>query len=340
MEYRNLGQSGLKVSPLCLGTMLFGGLTSDKEAARIVDSLRETGINFIDTADSYMNGESERVVGPLIKRDREEWVLATKAGNKLGPGIHEGSLSRKWLMYAIDCSLERLDTDYVDIYYLHHDDKSTPLDETVVAMGDIVAEGKARYWGFSNYRGWQIAEMVRLCDELGVVRPIIAQPYYNAFKRTPEMEYLPACAHYGIGVAPYSPLARGVLTGKYQPGKAPPKESRAGRKDAIIMATEYDEESLIKAQTIKAHAEKRGMTAGEFAILWVLNNELVTSVIAGARTFEQWQGYLSALDHEFTTDDEALVDSLVAPGFQSPAGYVPASHPFRGRRPRPGAACT
>ena len=336
MQYRNVGKSGLKVSPLCLGTMLFGGLTSDKEAARIVDSLRETGINFIDTADSYMNGESERVVGPLIKRDREEWVLATKAGNKLGPRIHEGSLSRKWLMYAIDCSLERLDTDYVDIYYLHHDDKSTPLDETVVAMGDIVAEGKARYWGFSNYRGWQIAEMVRLCDELGVVRPIIAQPYYNAFKRTPEMEYLPACAHYGIGVAPYSPLARGVLTGKYQPGKAPPKESRAGRKDAIIMATEYDEESLIKAQTIKAHAEKRGMTAGEFAILWVLNNELVTSVIAGARTFEQWQGYLSALDHEFTTDDEALVDSLVAPGFQSPAGYVPERHPFTGRWPRTG----
>ncbi len=139
MDYRNVGKSGLKVSPLCLGTMLFGGLTSDKEAARIVDNLRETGINFIDTADSYMDGESERVVGPLIKRDREEWVLATKAGNRRGPGIHEGGLSRKWLMYAIDCSLERLDTDYVDIYYLHHDDKSTPLDETVAAMGDIIA---------------------------------------------------------------------------------------------------------------------------------------------------------------------------------------------------------
>ena len=336
MEYRNVGKSGLKVSPLCLGTLVFGGLTDDKEAARIVDNLRETGINFIDTADSYTDGEAERVVGRLTKHDREEWVIATKTGNKRGPGVHQGSLSRKWLLHAIDLSLASLETDYVDIYYLHHNDTSTPLDETVAAMGDIVAEGKARYWGFSNYRGWQIAEMVRLCDELGAPRPIIAQPYYNAFKRTPEIDYLPACAHYGIGVAPYSPLARGVLTGKYMPGESPPKESRAGRKDAMIMAAEYDEESLVKAQTIKAHAEKRGMTAGEFALLWVLNNELVTSVISGARTFEQWQGYLSALDHEFTAEDEALVDSLVAPGFQSPAGYVPERHPFTGRRPRSG----
>ena len=336
MEYRNVGKSGLKVSPLCFGTMQFGGLTDEKEAARILDNLRETGINFLDTADSYMDGESERVVGRLTKHDREEWVIATKAGNQRGPGVHQGSLSRKWLLNAIDYSLERLDTDYVDLYYLHHNDPATPLDETVAVMGDIVAEGKARYWGFSNYRGWQVAEMVRLCDEFGAPRPVIAQPYYNAFKRTPEIDYLPACAHYGIGVAPYSPLARGVLTGKYRPGKTPPKESRAGRKDAMIMATEYDEDSLVMAQTIKAHAEKRGMTAGQLALLWVLNNELVTSVVAGARTYEQWQGYLGALDHEFTAVDDALFDSLVPPGFQSPARYVPERHPFTGRRPRAG----
>ena len=336
MEYRNVGKSGLKVSPLCFGTMLFGGLTKEKEAARMVDNMRETGVNFLDTADSYMEGESESVVGRLVKRDREEWVIATKAGNRRGPGVHQGGLNRKWLLHAIDLSLERLGTDYVDIYYLHHNDPSTPLDETVAVMGDVIAEGKARYWGFSNYRGWQIAEMVRLCDELGTPHPVIAQPYYNAFKRTPEIDYLPACAHYGIGVAPYSPIARGVLTGKYPPGKAPPKESRAGRKDAMIMSAEYDEDSLVMAQTIKAHAEKRGMTAGQFALLWVLNNELVTSVIAGPRTFEQWQDYLGALDHEFTADDEALVDSLVPPGFQSPARYVSPRHPVTGRRPRSG----
>ena len=336
MEYRNVGHSGLRVSPLCFGTMLFGGLTDRKTAERIVESLRENGVNFIDTADSYMEGKSERVVGKLVKRDREEWVLATKAGSKRGPGVHEGRLNRKWLLRAIDASLERLDTDYVDIYYLHHDDPETPLAETVAAMGDVIADGKALYWGLSNYRGWQVSELVRLSDELGVPRPVIAQPYYNILKRMPEIDYLPACGHYGIGVAPYSPVARGVLTGKYPPDAEPPADSRAGRDDAMIMDAEYHRDSLVVAQKIKAHAEARGMTAGQFALLWVLNNTLVTSVIAGARTFEQWRDYLGALDHAFTAEDEALVDSLVPPGFQAPPDHVSARHPYTGRRPRTG----
>ena len=221
MLYRNIGTSGLNVSPLCYGTMLVGGVTDARMAGRILDSARKHGVNFIDTADSYMDGESERVIGKLIKVDRHEWVVATKVGATLGPGIHDGTLSRKWMPRAIEASLRRLGTDYVDIYYLHHNDPTTPLEETVAAIGDVVADGKALHWGFSNYRGWQIGELVRLADELGVPRPIVAQPYYNIMKRTPEVDYLPACGHYGIGVTPYSPVARGVFR------QIPPGQGRA-----------------------------------------------------------------------------------------------------------------
>src|SRR5512133_3004450 len=151
MEYRNLGNSGLKVSPVCLGTMMFGDRTDAAEAGRIVASARAAGINFIDTADQYAQGESERVTGKLIANDREQWVLATKVGNPMGKGPNDGGLSRAWIMRAIDASLQRLNTDWVDIYYLHLDDPSTPIEETLSAMGEIVAAGKARYFGVSNY---------------------------------------------------------------------------------------------------------------------------------------------------------------------------------------------
>jgi len=161
--------------------------------------------------------------------------------------------------------------------------------------------------------------------------PVVCQPYYNAMNRQPETELLPACAHYGLGIVPYSPLARGVLTGKYQPGQTPPQESRAGRKDRRIMETEFREESLVMAQQIKAHAEKRGMTAAQFALNWVRNNALVTSVLAGPRTEEQWQEYLGALAFKLTDEDEALIDGLVKPGHPSTPGYNDPKFPMLGR---------
>ena len=321
MEYRKLGASGLKVSPICLGTMMFGARTDAAEAGRIVDSARAAGINFIDTADVYAKGESERVTGKLIADDREKWVLATKVGNAMGKGPNETGLSRGWMMRAIDASLRRLNTDWIDIYYLHLDDASTPLEETLVAMGEIIGAGKARYFGVSNYRAWRIVQIAELCARLGVPAPIACQPYYNAMNRMPETEVLPACAGYGLGVVPYSPLARGVLTGKYAPGQAPAAGTRAGQKDKRMMETEFREESLAMAQTLKAHAEKRGMSAGQFALNWVLNNRIVTSVLAGPRTLEQWTGYLGALEHRFSAADEALVDSMVKSGHPSTPGY-------------------
>ncbi len=334
MEYRNLGRSGLKVSPICLGTMMFGGPTDEALSARIVGKAREAGFNFIDTANVYTEGRSEEITGRAIAPHRTHWVLATKLANPTGPGPNDRGLSRKHVMEAAEASLRRLGTDWIDIYYLHKEDHGTPLAETVRAMGDLVRQGKIRYFGVSNHRAWRVAEICRLCDELGIDRPVVSQPYYNAMNRMPEVEHLPACHHYGLGVVPYSPLARGVLTGKYSPGAPPPESSRAGRQDARMMQTEWRPESLEIAQEIKRHAEARGITAGQFAVSWVLNNRFITAVIAGPRTEEQWDDYVGALDYRFTAEDEALVDRLVVTGHPSTPGYNDPAYPVEGRAPR------
>jgi len=331
MDYRSLGRSGLKVSPICLGTMMFGDRTDAVEAGRIVASARDAGVNFIDTADVYAKGESERITGKLIAPDRDRWVLATKVANPMGDDPNRRGTSRKWVMRAIDESLERLATDYVDIYYIHRDPGDVPMEETVAAMGDLIRTGKISHWGVSNLRGWRIAEAVRVCGELAVPRPVVCQPYYNAMNRQPENDILPACQHYGIGVVPYSPLARGVLTGKYSKGVEPPAESRVGRKDKRMMETEFREESLAIAQRIKSHAERKGMTPGHFAFNWVLHNPIVSSVIAGPRTMEQWTDYLAGLGKRFDGEDESLVDSLVQAGHPSTPGYNDPNYPLTGR---------
>ena len=331
MDYRSLGNSGLKVSPLCLGTMMFGDRTDAAEAGRIVGAARDAGVNFIDTADVYAKGESERITGKLVASGRDRWVVATKVANPMGEDPNRRGTGRKWVMQAIDESLERLALDYVDVYYIHRDPGSVPMEETVAVMGDLIRAGKIRYWGVSNLRGWRIAEVVRVCGELHVPRPVVCQPYYNAMNRQPENDILPACQHYGIGVVPYSPLARGVLTGKYAPGSTPSADTRAGRNDKRIMETEFRAESLAIAQKVKAHAEKKGMTAGDFAVRWVLANPIITSVIGGPRTLDQWDSYLGALGRGFDADDEALIDSLVTPGHPSTPGYNDPAYPLTGR---------
>jgi aryl-alcohol dehydrogenase-like predicted oxidoreductase len=334
MEYRSLGRSGVKVSTLCLGTMMFGGPTDEPTSGRIVARAREAGVNFIDTADMYTEGRSEEVVGRAIKADRSRWVLATKVGNPMGEGPNGRGLSRQWVMQAAEASLRRLGTDVIDIYYLHKEDHSTPLGETVRALADLVRQGKIRYFGVSNHRGWRVAEICRLADEMGIDRPVVSQPYYNAMNRMPEVEHLPACDHYGLGVVPYSPLARGVLTGKYDPKRPPPEGTRAGRQDARMMQTEWRTESLEIAQEIRRHAEQRGATAAHLAVGWVLNNRLVTGVIGGPRTVEQWEDYISALSYRFTAEDEALIDRLVPAGHPSTPGYNDPAYPLEGRVPR------
>jgi aryl-alcohol dehydrogenase (NADP+) len=261
-------------------------------------------------------------------------VLATKLANPMSEDPNQTGLSRRWVLQAAEDSLKRLGTDYIDVYYLHKEDLATPLDETVRAIADLVRQGKIRYFGVSNFRAWRVAEICRLADQAGIDRPVVSQPYYNAMNRVPEVEHLPACAFYGLGVVPYSPLARGVLTGKYSPDAPPPNDSRVARQDKRIMQTEWRRESLVLAQEIKAHAEARGTTAGRFAVAWVLNNRLVTAPIAGPRTLEQWDDYVAALDYEFTAEDEALIDRLVPIGHPSTPGYSDPAYPIEGRVPR------
>lgn len=334
MQYRILGSSGLKVSEICLGAMNFGDSTDEQAAASIVDHAREVGVNFIDTADAYAGGKSEQIVGNLIKKDRPEWVLATKVGQAAGTPQRKKGLSRKWMMEAIDRSLQRLQTDYVDIYYMHHVDWETPLEESVAAMRDITAAGKALHWGFSNHRGWQVGELVRLSDALGAPRPIICQPHYNMVMRMLENDLFPACEYYNIGVAPFSPLARGVLTGKYDPDATPPSDSRAGRGDSSILKRDFRKESFRVVDEVKKRLVGRDMSPAQFAISWVLNNAVVTSVVAGPRTLAQFEEYVSATQHKLTQADEAFVDSLVAPGHPSTPGFIDPRYPPTGRRPR------
>jgi aryl-alcohol dehydrogenase-like predicted oxidoreductase len=331
MEYRTLGRSGIKISRLCLGTMMFGGPTDAQTSARLIAKAADAGFNFIDTADGYNAGQSEEVTGAAIADRRHAWILATKIANRVGQGPNEGGLSRKWVIQGTEACLTRLGTDFIDILYLHKEDHATPLETTVHALADLIRAGKIRHFGVSNYRSWRIAEICRLCDATGIDRPIVSQPYYNAMNRQPEVEQIPAAIHYGLGVVPYSPLARGVLTAKYRPGEAPEVGSRAARQDKRMLETELRSESIEIAQTIRAHAESVGTTAAHFAIGWVLNNKLITGTIVGPRTEAHLDDYLAALAYRFTAEDEALVDRLVSPGHPSTPGYNDPQYAIEGR---------
>ncbi|CAN0628457.1 1-deoxyxylulose-5-phosphate synthase [Burkholderia multivorans] len=332
MDYRYLGRSALKVSPLCVGAMMFGGETDEATSARIIDKAFDQGINFIDTADVYHAGRSESIVGRTIAARRDSWVVATKFGYPGGQGPNEQGQSRKWIVQSVDASLKRLGTDYIDILYFHRALADAPLEEGMRAIGDLIRQGKVRYYGVSNFRGWRIAEIVRLADQLGIDRPVASEPLYNMVDRTAEVEQLPAAAHYGIGVVPYSPLARGVLTGKYAPDAPAPADSRAGRGDRRIQQTEWRPESLKIAQQVAAHAAARGTTSIAFALAWVLKNRLVSAAIAGPRTEAHWDSYVDALKLELGPDDEAFVDGLVRPGHASTPGYTDPGYPVEGRK--------
>ena len=261
MQYRNLGKSPLQVSALCLGTMMFADQTEFAEASRIVAHAREHGVNFIDTADVYSTGRSEQMVGEAIGEHRHDWILATKVGNKMSEQPNESRYSRAWMLRECEASLQRLATDHIDIYYLHRDFNGMDLEEPLRGIDALLRAGKIRYWGISNFRGWRTADAVHMARALGMPGPIVSQPYYNLLNRQPEVEVLAACAHHGIGVVPYSPIARGVLAGKYAPGSKPAQDSRAGRGDKRMMETEFREESLRVAETLKTHCANKGVNS-------------------------------------------------------------------------------
>jgi len=272
------------------------------------------------------------MLAPLLAGQRHDWVLASKLGNKMGDAPNQGHYSRKWMVQEVESSLQRLQTDHLDILYLHRDYNGMDLEEPLRALDDLVRAGKLRYWGVSNFRAWRIGELVHGARSLNMAGPVVCQPYYNLLNRMPEVEILPACEFHGLGVVPYSPVARGVLTGKYLPGQAPDAGSRAGRGDKRITETEFRTESLEIAQRLKAHAESRGVTLAQWATAWVLRHRAVSAVIAGPRTLAQWTDYLPAVDLDISAEEERMVDDLVPAGHPSTPGYTDPAYPLMPRR--------
>jgi aryl-alcohol dehydrogenase-like predicted oxidoreductase len=250
----------------------------------------------------------------------------------MADGPNRSGYSRRWVERACEDSLRRLGTDHVDLYYLHRDYLGLDLEEPLRAIDSLLRAGKIRAWGLSNFRGWRIAEAVHMARALNMPAPAACQPYYNLLNRQPEVEVLPVCAHHGLGIVPYSPIARGVLTGKYAPGASAAEGTRAARLDKRMMETEFRAESLAVAQQLKAHCDARGVALSHFATAWVLAHRSVSAVIAGPRTLAQWRDYLGALECTISAEDEALVDRLVSPGHPSTPGYNDPAYPWESRR--------
>ena len=331
MDYRQLGRCGTRVSPICLGTMMFGGQTSAADSTRIIHKAIDQGVNFIDTANMYNAGESEVVVGKAIADRRDSVILATKGRQKMGDGPNDWGGSRVHMMRELDNSLRRLNLDDVDIYYYHAPDETTPIEETLRAMDDMVRSGKVRYIAVSNFRAWRVCEALWTSDRLNLNKFVCVQPLYNIVNRDIEVELLPLCQEHGLGVVSYSPLARGILTGKYKPGAAFPEGSRASRNDPRMLQAELRDASIELSQQLVTHCEKKGCAPSQFALAWVLANPILTSVIIGPKTEAQFDDNMQALSVEITDEDEQFIDTLVPPGEHSGKGFQDTAYPITGR---------
>jgi len=306
MRIRKLGRTGLKVSSLCLGAMTFGNQQwgcDEQTSKAIVDRFLAAGGNFIDTADIYGGGVSEEITGRAIRGRRQGLVLATKVAGPMGSGPNDLGLSRKHILDAIDASLRRLGTDYVDLYQVHAFDPTTPLEETLGALDDCVRAGKARYLGCSNYSAWQLMKANAIARELGAARFDCLQPQYSLICRFIEREHLPLCIEEGIGVIPWSPLGGGLLTGKMGKGQAPPDGSRASV-ETMNRERFTSERNLEIADAVAEVARTLGKTSSQVALAWVMGREGVTSPIFGARTLDQLEDDLAAA--ELILDEQSL----------------------------------
>ncbi len=311
---------------------MFGGQTSNDDSIRIMHKALDLGVNFFDTADIYNAGASEEVVGKALLGRRDEVVLATKGRQAMGQGPNQRGASRLHLTRALDASLKRLNTDYIDIYYVHTPDYDTPIEETLRALDDMVRSGRVHYVACSNYRAWRLCQALWTSDKHNLHRFACVQPLYNIVNRDIEVELLPMCETLGLGVVSYSPLARGVLTGKYKPGQAFPEGSRAARNDPRMQQAELREASFEVAQQITGHCEKKGVAPSQFALAWCLANRNITSLIVGPRTMEQFDDNVGCLEVSITPEDEAFIDSLVPPGEHSGQGFQDTAYPITGRR--------
>ena len=309
MDYVNLGRTGLEVSRICLGCLTFGGQADEKESRRIVDTAWDAGINFFDTANVYTEMLSERYLGEALKGRRDQAVIATKVRGSMGPGVNDGGLSRKHIMDAVDGSLTRLQTDYIDLYQVHSWDADTPLEETLRALDDLVRQGKVRYIGCSNFAGWQLTKSLWISDVKGLARFETVQPRYNLLFRGIEEELLPVCLSQDVGVIPYNPIAAGLLTGKHKRGQPPVPGTRFDLREMYrdIYWYERNFEAVEKLETI---AGKYGHTLLELALSWVLANPAITSAIVGASNTEQLQQSISAAEARLEPEEIAACDPV------------------------------
>jgi len=303
MEYRRMGRSGLKVSELCLGTMTFGHSTDEAEAKRIVDRALDVGINFFDTANSYADSRSETILGNTLKERRRDAIVATKFVNPMGPGPNDSGMSRVHIMQAVEDSLRRLQMDYIDLYYVHHVDIQTPLEEMLRALDDLVRQGKVRYTACSNYQAWRLSESLWISDTKNLARFECYQPQYNLVVRDIEQELIPLCQLKGLGVVAWAPMAGGFLTGKYQPGQRTLAGTRS-EEDWAYPQTYFAANADETLGTLLETAQELDRHPAQVAVRWVLEQPAITSAIVGARTLEQFETNLGAVGWQL--EGEAL----------------------------------
>lgn len=321
MQYRQLGKWGVKVSEVSLGSWLtYGHATDEETAIQCIHRAYELGINLFDTANVYARGRSEEVVGKALKAfRRDSYVLATKVYFPMGDGPNDRGLSRKHIFEQCHASLRRLGTDYIDLYQCHRYDANTPLEETVRAMGDLIRQGKILYWGVSEWSAAQILEATYLCRQMNIDPPVSNQPHYNMLGREIEKEVLPLCERIGMGNIVFSPLAQGVLTGKYQPGSPPPPDTRAAdEKSNMFMRWLMSDEVLTRVQRLRPIAERNGWSMAQLALAWCLRQPAVSSVIIGARKVSQIEDNVKASGLVLSPED--LRDIDIALGFAQSEG--------------------
>ena len=312
MKYRKVGRTGLKVSPVCLGTMTFGDQVTEADAITMTHAALDAGVNFVDTANMYADGRSEEIVGKALKGRREDVVLATKVGTDMSTRPNEYGLSRKHVMRALEDSLRRLDTDYVDLYYIHRPDYSTPIEETLRTMDDLVRQGKVRYLGCSNLRAFQICRSLWTSDVHDLERFECLQTPYNVLTRDVEYEVLPLCSDEGLGVTVYNPLAGGLLTGKHDPSKAPTPGTRFSNDRQGKQYTDryWNQDNFDAVERFRALASKNNRDMTQMALAWVLTNPTVTSLIMGATSTKHVAHNMAALDITLSKEEMDGCDEI------------------------------
>jgi len=333
MEYRALGRTGTKVSSLCLGCMMFGGKTNPTDSYDIIDRALDAGINFIDTANVYSIGRSEEATGEALKRNgkRHDIVLATKVHGKMGEGVNDLGNSRRHIIEQAEQSLRRLQTDYIDLYQIHRPQPDIPIDETLRALDDLVRSGKVRYLGTSTFAAWQLVESLWTSERLGLNRFAVEQPPYNLLDRRIERELLPAARTYGFGVIPWSPLAGGLLTGKYKRGEEPPEGARFADTSNPLYRRRLNDRIYDVIEGLQPMAEEKGVSLSQFSLAWCMQQPGVTSPIIGPRTMEQLEDNLAATEITFSEDELRAINRVarrgdsVAPFYEAEFG----PHPYR-----------